>query len=56
MAHYDGPAGGCGLLKGIASIFGKELDKPSVINTLMRQNKPDGVGANTLCTRILFAC
>ena len=42
MAHYDGPAGGWGSLKGIASIFGKEWDKPSVIATLMRQNKPDG--------------
>ena len=42
MAHYYGPAGGWGSLKGIASIFGKEWDKPSVIATLMRQNKPDG--------------
>jgi molybdopterin-dependent oxidoreductase alpha subunit len=42
MAHYDAPAGGWGSLKGIASIFGKEWDQPSVIATLMRQNKPDG--------------
>ena len=42
MAHYDGPAGGWGSLKGIASIFSKEWDTPSVIATLMRQNKPDG--------------
>ena len=40
--HYDGPAGGWGSLKGMARIFGAELDSPTVIGTLMRQNKPDG--------------
>lgn len=40
--HYDGPAGGWGSLKGIARIFGSELDNPTVLATLMRQNKPDG--------------
>jgi molybdopterin-dependent oxidoreductase alpha subunit len=42
LAHYDGPAGGWGSLNAIARIFGKEWDDPSVIATLMRQNKPDG--------------
>ena len=40
---YDGPAGGWGSLKGISQIFGKEWDSPEVIETLARQNKPDGV-------------
>src|SRR5579872_2924695 len=40
--HYDGPAGGWGSLKGMARIFGAELDSPTVIGTLMRQNKSDG--------------
>jgi molybdopterin-dependent oxidoreductase alpha subunit len=40
--HYDGPAGGWGSLRGIAEIFGKEWDKPTVITTLLRQNKADG--------------
>ena len=40
--HYDGPAGGWGSLKGIASIFGKELNSPAVLDTLRRQNKPGG--------------
>jgi len=42
VAHYDGPAGGWGSLKGLARIFGKELDGPAVLNTLRRQNKPGG--------------
>jgi molybdopterin-dependent oxidoreductase alpha subunit len=39
---YEGPAGGWGSLKGIASIFGKEWDSPAALETLMRQNKPKG--------------
>ena len=42
-AKYDGPAGGWGSLKGISQIFGKEWDTPEVLETLSRQNKPDGV-------------
>ena len=41
-AHYDGPAGGWGSLRGIASIFGKEWASPAAIETLRRQNKPGG--------------
>ncbi len=41
-AHYDGPAGGWGSLKGISRIFAKELDSPAVLDTLRRQNKPGG--------------
>src|SRR5579872_2749118 len=40
--HYDGPAGGWGSLKGISRIFGAEWDRPSVVETLERQNKPGG--------------
>ncbi|RJF75805.1 FdhF/YdeP family oxidoreductase [Rhodopseudomonas palustris] len=40
--EYDGPAGGWGSLQGIARIFGKEWNTPTVIETLMRQNKPKG--------------
>ncbi|MCP9627671.1 FdhF/YdeP family oxidoreductase [Rhodopseudomonas palustris] len=40
--EYDGPAGGWGSLEGIARIFGKEWNTPTVIETLMRQNKPKG--------------
>ncbi|WP_420134799.1 FdhF/YdeP family oxidoreductase [Rhodopseudomonas sp.] len=42
MVEYDGPAGGWGSLQGIARIFGKEWNTPTVIETLMRQNKPKG--------------
>ena len=41
-AEYDGPAGGWGSLKGIATIFGREWATPAAIETLMRQNKPKG--------------
>ena len=34
--------GGWGSLRGIDSIFGKEWRLPAAIETLMRQNKPDG--------------
>ncbi|WP_022724569.1 FdhF/YdeP family oxidoreductase [Rhodopseudomonas sp. B29] len=40
--EYSGPAGGWGSLRGIARIFGKEWDTPAAIETLMRQNKPEG--------------
>jgi molybdopterin-dependent oxidoreductase alpha subunit len=40
--HYDGPSGGWGSLRGIGRIFGAELDRPDVLGTLMRQNKPGG--------------
>jgi molybdopterin-dependent oxidoreductase alpha subunit len=40
--HYDGPAGGWGSLKGIGSVFKRELSTPIVVETLMRQNKPEG--------------
>lgn len=40
--EYKGPAGGWGSLRGIASVFGKEWDSPTAIETLMRQNKPHG--------------
>ena len=40
--HYDGPSGGWGSLKGIASIFGAEWSTPLATETLMRQNKPEG--------------
>ncbi|MFC7553429.1 FdhF/YdeP family oxidoreductase [Pseudoroseomonas wenyumeiae] len=41
-AHYDGPSGGWGSVRGISSIFGKEWATPLAIETLMRQNKPGG--------------
>jgi molybdopterin-dependent oxidoreductase alpha subunit len=40
--HYEGPSGGWGSLRGIASVFGKEWATPLAIETLMRQNKPHG--------------
>ncbi len=40
--HYDGPAGGWGSLKGISSVFWRETSAPAVVETLMRQNKPEG--------------
>ena len=42
VKHYDGPAGGWGSLRGIASIFGEEWPTPGALETLARQNKPDG--------------
>ncbi|MEP7184310.1 MAG: FdhF/YdeP family oxidoreductase [Rhodanobacter sp.] len=41
--HYDGPAGGWGSLKGIASVFKREMSTPAALETLMRQNKPEGL-------------
>jgi molybdopterin-dependent oxidoreductase alpha subunit len=40
--HYEGPSGGWGSLRGISSVFGKELDTPEVVDLLRRQNKPGG--------------
>ncbi|MDQ6648362.1 MAG: FdhF/YdeP family oxidoreductase [Pseudomonadota bacterium] len=40
--HYDGPAGGWGSLKGIASVFKREMSTPAALETLMRQNKSEG--------------
>ena len=42
VVHYDGPAGGWGSLRGITRIFGEEWPTPAAIETLARQNKPDG--------------
>ena len=42
LAHYDGPSGGWGSLRGIASVFGREWATPAAIETLARQNKPHG--------------
>ena len=41
-AHYDGPAGGWGSLKGISRIFGEEWPTPAAIEPLARQNRPHG--------------
>ncbi|KQP80277.1 FdhF/YdeP family oxidoreductase [Methylobacterium sp. Leaf117] len=41
-AHYDGPSGGWGSVRGIARIFGKEWPTPLATETLFRQNKPGG--------------
>lgn len=43
VAHSEGPAGGWGSLKGIARIFGEAWSSPSALETLSRQNKPDGM-------------
>lgn len=40
--QHEGPAGGWGSLKGMASVFSRELATPAVIETLMRQNKAAG--------------
>ncbi len=42
VAHYRGPAGGWGSLRGIASVFGEEWPTPGALETLARQNKPHG--------------
>ena len=41
-AHYDGPSGGWGSVRGISRIFGKEWATPLATETLIRQNKPKG--------------
>jgi molybdopterin-dependent oxidoreductase alpha subunit len=40
--HYEGAAGGWGSLRGMSQILLKELDKPTALRTLERQNKPGG--------------
>ena len=40
--HYDSPAGGWGSLRGMASVFARELSSPATLETLARQNKPKG--------------
>lgn len=40
--EYNGPAGGWGSLKGILQMAGRELNSPSALEALMRQNKPKG--------------
>lgn len=40
--HYDGPSGGWGSLKGMARVFARELASPAILETLARQNKPEG--------------
>ena len=39
---YSGPVGGWGSMRGIAEIFGEEWNSPTVLATLMSQNKPKG--------------
>ncbi len=41
-AHYEGPSGGWGSVRGISRIFGKEWATPLATETLVRQNKPKG--------------
>ena len=40
--HYEGSAGSWGSVRGLFETLGKELDKPSVLATLQRQNKVGG--------------
>ncbi len=40
--HPHGPAGGWGSLKGIGSVFKREMSTPAAMETLMRQNKAGG--------------
>ena len=47
--EYDGPAGGWGSLRGIASIFGKEWDSPAALDTLAAAKQAQGFHV-----RILF--
>jgi len=49
--HYDGPAGGWGSLKGIASVFGEEWSTPDALKLLATQNKPGGF----MCTSCAWA-
>ena len=41
-AHYDGPAGGWGSVSGMSKVLLREKNRPAVLDTLRRQNKPDG--------------
>ena len=40
--HYDGSAGGWGSVTGMAKVFKRELSTPGTLDTLRRQNKPEG--------------
>lgn len=40
--QHEDPAGGWGSLRGMASVFSRELSTPGVVETLMRQNKAGG--------------
>ena len=40
--HYDGATGGWGSLKGMVRVFSRELSSPAILETLARQNKPEG--------------
>jgi len=40
--RYTGATGGWGSLRGMASVFARELASPAIIETLARQNKPEG--------------
>ncbi|HTZ69856.1 MAG TPA: FdhF/YdeP family oxidoreductase [Acetobacteraceae bacterium] len=40
--HYDGPSGGWGSVKGMARVFAREMSSPATLETLARQNKPEG--------------
>ncbi len=41
-AHYDGPTGGWGSLRGITRIFGKEWAAPAAVETLVSKSEPHG--------------
>jgi molybdopterin-dependent oxidoreductase alpha subunit len=40
--HYDSPSGGWGSLKGMVRVLFREHPDPAVLETLARQNKPEG--------------
>ncbi len=40
--HYAGSAGGWGSVRGMTEVFASERPRPSVLDTLRRQNKPGG--------------
>ncbi|MEG3178629.1 FdhF/YdeP family oxidoreductase [Sphingomonas sp. RB3P16] len=40
--HYSGSSGGFGSIKGMAKVFARELSSPGTLDTLRRQNKPEG--------------
>lgn len=42
MVHYAGSSGGWGSIKGMAKVFARELSSPGTLETLSRQNKPEG--------------
>ena len=40
--HYSGSSGGFGSVLGMAKVFARELSSPGTLDTLRRQNKPEG--------------